>query len=253
MEYPSRPPYFAHRYLRLLAKSASAQDLGPSVCWLLAVIAIQEDAKRYTEPAKYYLDQLTPICGFQSKQTLTTAITKACAGGWLHYAAGGKGRPGRFMVTIPAQFLELEDSPCDESDDVCIPKIGTQNKDAFQKLERNRNGSLTQPERKGIASIPIPIPTPSKKRPQFQKPTLEQVKAYCDARRNAVNPEQFFDHYEANGWVQGKGKSIRDWEAAVRTWERNGIQSASAKTPKSDDVDYPDATAERLAKQRAAQ
>lgn len=33
------------------------------------------------------------------------------------------------------------------------------------------------------------------------------------------------DHYEANGWVQGRGKPIKDWKAAVRTWEKNGINS----------------------------
>jgi hypothetical protein len=36
------------------------------------------------------------------------------------------------------------------------------------------------------------------------------------------------DFYAANGWVQGKGKPIKDWRAAVRTWEK-GERNGSAK------------------------
>ena len=58
------------------------------------------------------------------------------------------------------------------------------------------------------------------------KPTIEDIKAYCIERRNKVDPEKFFDYYEANGWVQGKsGKPVRDWRACIRTWERNNFES----------------------------
>lgn len=57
----------------------------------------------------------------------------------------------------------------------------------------------------------------------MKKPTLEEVKQYCAERKNAVDPELFFDHYTANGWVQGRGKPLKDWKAAVRTWERNEL------------------------------
>lgn len=63
-----------------------------------------------------------------------------------------------------------------------------------------------------------------RKRPpaRFVPPTLEEVRAYCQERKNNVDPERFRDYYLANGWVQGKGKPIKDWKAAVRTWERTG-------------------------------
>jgi len=59
---------------------------------------------------------------------------------------------------------------------------------------------------------------------KFIPPTLEEVTAYCKERDNGVDPERFIDFYTANGWIQGKGKPIRDWKAAVRTWEKNCIQ-----------------------------
>lgn len=57
-------------------------------------------------------------------------------------------------------------------------------------------------------------------RPRFIPPTVDEIKAYCTERENAVDAERFFDFYSANGWKQGKGKPIVDWKAAVRTWER---------------------------------
>ncbi len=56
---------------------------------------------------------------------------------------------------------------------------------------------------------------------RFTPPTVVEVKEYCDSRCNSVDPENFIDHYEANGWVQGKGKPIKNWKACVRTWEKN--------------------------------
>lgn len=56
---------------------------------------------------------------------------------------------------------------------------------------------------------------------RFIPPTIEEVSTYCLERGNNVDPQRFIDHYQANGWVQGKGKPIKDWRATVRTWERN--------------------------------
>ena len=54
----------------------------------------------------------------------------------------------------------------------------------------------------------------------FTPPSLDEVKAYCDERGNNVDPQHFIDHYSARGWMLGKNK-MKDWKAAVRTWERN--------------------------------
>ncbi len=61
-------------------------------------------------------------------------------------------------------------------------------------------------------------------------PTLEQVKAYCLERGNGVDPQRWFDFYCAKGWMIGKVK-MRDWKAAVRTWERrdNDRRAGEAK------------------------
>jgi len=77
-------------------------------------------------------------------------------------------------------------------------------------------------------------------------PTLEEVRAYCLERRNSVDPEAFMDHNQTVGWRYGKGagKPIKDWQAAVRTWEKshNGhtsppqVKVIPRVTPSTDEV-----------------
>lgn len=68
----------------------------------------------------------------------------------------------------------------------------------------------------------------------FVPPSVEDVRAYCRERHNGVDAQAFVDFYEASGWMRGKTK-LKDWRAAVRTWERNGNnrQSAQPQQPKS--------------------
>ena len=60
----------------------------------------------------------------------------------------------------------------------------------------------------------------SKANGRFAKPSLVEVQAYCFERRNNVEAQRFIDHYEANGWKVGR-VAMKDWKAAVRTWEKN--------------------------------
>jgi len=67
------------------------------------------------------------------------------------------------------------------------------------------------------------------KNKNFTPPTLEEVKNYCQERNNSVNPEKWIAHYQSNGWKVGKN-SMRDWKAAVRTWEGNSFESKPEST-----------------------
>lgn len=63
----------------------------------------------------------------------------------------------------------------------------------------------------------------------FRPPTLDEVRAYCEERKNDIDPEAFIDHYTGNGWKVGKNP-MKDWKAAVRQWERN--EFSSGRKPK---------------------
>jgi hypothetical protein len=66
----------------------------------------------------------------------------------------------------------------------------------------------------------------AKTRKRFIKPTVEEVREYCQERGNTVDPDTFVNFYESKGWVVGKSP-MKDWKSAVRTWER----SRTEKTP----------------------
>ena len=77
-----------------------------------------------------------------------------------------------------------------------------------------------------------PPPTRSKR---FVPPTVEEVRSYCQERGNCVDPQRFVDYYSSNGWMVGKNK-MKDWRAAVRTWEQrekpqNRPQSGRSSNP----------------------
>ena len=76
------------------------------------------------------------------------------------------------------------------------------------------------------ADKPAPPPTKTKR---FIKPTLDEVRAYCLERQNNVDPESFIDFYESKGWKVGN-QSMKDWKAAVRTWERRDNNRPRYKT-----------------------
>lgn len=63
---------------------------------------------------------------------------------------------------------------------------------------------------------------------KFVPPTVEEVAAYCLERKNKVDAAYFVDHYTSNGWKVGK-QNMKDWKAAVRTWEKNGYNQPSKK------------------------
>lgn len=89
------------------------------------------------------------------------------------------------------------------------------------KTEANASNAEAKPkgdrdrDREGISKE-----NTREKQTRFQAPTVEQVRAYCLERKNGVDPQKFVAHYEAVGWKIGKAP-MKDWKAAVRTWERN--------------------------------
>ena len=72
---------------------------------------------------------------------------------------------------------------------------------------------------------------------RFVPPSVEEVKAYCKERGNSVDAQKFVDFYASKGWKVGN-QGMKDWKAAVRTWEqRDGKGKAKPAVWEDDDVD----------------
>jgi len=71
---------------------------------------------------------------------------------------------------------------------------------------------------------------------KFVEPELSEVAAYCQERSNSIDAEHFVDHYTARGWILGNGRKMKDWKAAVRTWEKNNFNRSQATKPAVDET-----------------
>ena len=65
--------------------------------------------------------------------------------------------------------------------------------------------------------------TDSNRKARFKKPSVIDIIDYCKERNNNIDAEAFIDFYESKDWKIGKNK-MKDWKAAVRTWERREIK-----------------------------
>ena len=159
--YPQRPPMFANRLCRLLAKTCAANEIGTDAFTLVVNVVMTEDAKRYTGAVTFTNEQLMPICGFGGRDRLNNARTKAMRAGWIHYEPGRKGIPGRYWATIPEQYREIRDGSCDgvsvpdqDGNHACRPETGRKpGRKPGRQADGNQDGN-TAP------FLPIPIPKP---------------------------------------------------------------------------------------------
>lgn len=84
-----------------------------------------------------------------------------------------------------------------------------------------------QPKEYNNNNIPPIVPPsrgdtgkPAKKRKRFVKPTVKEIEEYCIERKNDINAQYFWNHYESKGWKIGKSQ-MKCWKSAIRTWEAN--------------------------------
>ena len=115
----------------------------------------------------------------------------------------------------------------------------TERSPAEQNPEEEKNGDTAPPlpgcEDHGEAK-PSGQDADKPPRPRFSPPKLEEVEEYCRERHNGIDAAHFVDFYTANGWSQGRGKPIRDWKAAVRTWEGREKHGRNDHRPGRDDT-----------------
>jgi len=64
----------------------------------------------------------------------------------------------------------------------------------------------------------------SKKRGAFSPPSPQEVRQYGESIGYNIDGQQFCDFYKSKGWMIGKNK-MKNWEAAVRTWQKRDKDS----------------------------
>jgi DNA-binding transcriptional ArsR family regulator len=162
--------------------------------------------KKLTPNAKLLYAEITALCNMNGKCTASTQyfcrlyeVSRSSIQNWLKLLEdnGYITRDVKYKQgsrEIESRYIKLVDTPslknCTDNTNINI-----------------NNNNITYSNRKAL----------------FKKPTLDDVKSYCIQRNNNIDAEAFLDFYESKDWKIGKNK-MKDWKAAVRTWERREVK-----------------------------
>tara|TARA_R110002012_G_scaffold9491_4_gene43573 strand:+ start:4511 stop:5113 length:603 start_codon:yes stop_codon:yes gene_type:complete len=158
-------------------------------------------AKNLTPNAKLLYSEITALCNMNGKCTASTQyfcnlyeVSRVSIQKWLKALEDNN----------HIKRVNIYKQGSKEIETRVITLINTPNKEKFTD---NTNININNTN----------LTDSNKKR--FKKPNKIEIKIYCIERKNNINFEAFYDFYESKNWMVGKNK-MRDWKAAIRTWER---------------------------------
>lgn len=134
--------------------------------------------------------------------------------------------------------VNLKTTPSQPQDDTIIKEKESKGKESKEKdTSTDVDAELNnQEENKTKEEIKEQPPSPRKKSAtQFKPPTIEEVRSYIAERNSNVDPETFWNFYEAKGWMIGRNK-MKDWKACVRTWKNKDRQNERIKITQGNGV-----------------
>lgn len=160
-------------------------------------------------------EQVSERCGLPIER-ISATTTELEALGWLVKHGNGGRVAVRYEFHVPATVTEMatvtKTATVTETATVEAPTVTETVTQPLPKQSPADTRTDTQQSR----------PKERARVPRFTPPTEAEVADYCRERGRGVDPERWFAHYTSNGWRVGKNP-MRDWRAAVRTWERNDL------------------------------
>lgn len=129
--------------------------------------------------------------------------------------------------------------------DNAVTVVSINNYDVFQnRTDINGGGGNDNSNNTNTENKKPPTEAKARSYTRFVKPTVEEVRVYCDTNGYNIDSEQFVNFYESKGWVVGKSP-MKSWKAAVRTWvnkdKASAKPSAEPTKPQKDLPPYEEA------------
>jgi len=168
-----------------------------------------------------------PLLSLEVALNLPGFLTALLAVDWLEYDDGAGTADGQPIIHVPKLERHLSESAkkraleaekkrkqragkSPKAGDNCPKETGTREEKRREEKSKEK----------------------SKPKKTFQKPTVEQIREYCESKGFSFDPELFFDHYESNGWKVGKA-SMKDWMATARNWAKRESNRPKTAEPLS--------------------
>lgn len=153
-----------------------------------------------------FIDEVAGVTGFANSMVSI---------GWLSVSEDG--------LTFPN--FERHNGETAKSRALASERKRKQRESVATKSRTKRDKIATREEKRREDTPPI-VPqgtsedeSSKSKRKRFVPPTIDAVSAYCNERKNGIDPQAFRDYYDARGWKLASNVPMRDWRAAIRTWE----------------------------------
>ena len=150
--------------------------------------------------------RLTMMIDASAITTALRARDKLVEAGFLIYQKGKKGAPNRYSLKCSVKN-ETISATISATENATIS--ATENATHIKTKNKTKNTPLLSPQ--------------GETRKRFSPPTVDEVREYCQERNNGIDAAAFVDFYTARGWMIGK-THMKDWKAAVRTWENRRKQ-----------------------------
>ena len=196
------------------------ESLPPNAKLLYGEITALCNAEGYCWASNKYFADLYGVSILSIKRWIKALLDRGYITTQLVYKEGSKEIDTRY-IQIRTEVVSKMIRGSNKNEPTPDIKNDTDNNTSFNNTINNTNEYID------ISDKPP--------RTRFSPPSLEEVQAYCRERNNNVDAERFINHYTANGWMVGKNK-MKDWKAAVRTWEKNGYDNKKYSEPKSDNI-----------------
>lgn len=172
---------------------------------------------------------VTTVKEMEVKLGLTTRQIRTALNKLISTNEVTKKATSKFTVYTINNYADYQ--VCDKQND----KRATNERQTSDKPSNTKK--VRSKEIKNISPYNPPQGDGTTARPRFTPPSLSEVSAYCRERQNMVDPQRFIDYYTANGWKVGKN-SMKDWKAAVRTWESKQKSNAAPRRQDGRDFDW---------------
>lgn len=129
-----------------------------------------------------------------------------------------------YQIGYAFDLIPILEDRCIEYTEVDVECESVQKgSEGFQEISKGSNYSDLNSDLNSNSNLNI-YTALKKNNKRFVKPSVQEISEYCKSRNNTVNPQRFFDYYESKGWKIGKSP-MKNWKAAVRTWENNNFQT----------------------------
>lgn len=138
-----------------------------------------------------------------------------------NYLQASRHHPTNYQEELATLMMDEKGAYTEANKNLCLTYDEQLLNNCIQDVDIDKNS---------IEENSIDKSSKEEKRGRFAPPSVEEVRSYCQERNNSIDPEAFVDFYSAKGWKVGNNP-MKDWKAAVRTWERREATQPSKPAP----------------------